>query len=500
MTAHSMVRSKITKPPQSSATNHRQWIAQATAPAMRFWVFASFIAIVALMGGGSRADIQSLVVLRPVAFLMAAYALCLISKEQLRSTGAALWFVTALAILMVAQLLPLPADLWTALPGREPMAALDIEVGLGAIWRPLTLSPSGTLNSLFSLIVPLTVTLLIAIQDKRWRSRLLWALLAVAGTSAILSLLQAIGPTRGPFYFYRITNFGSPVGLFANRNHNAIFLAAIIPLLGFASVQGAVLRQRIGLWLSLAAALFILPLILVIGSRAGAVLAFVAIVSTAGLCALSIWGMRAPRQPQASWMRWAAIGFGFVAIGMVSAVTLALSRSRATQRLFSEPLEADFRVQVFGYLRNLAETYFPFGSGFGTFEHVYYAIEPAVLLRPQYLNHAHNDVLQVLIEGGLPAGAIITAGAIWLGSSVIKLIRHSSFNPETPGARSRSLAGFAILSLLILLAGSVADYPLRTPLIMAFMAVLASFISAGISAGISYITSRSASALAGPTP
>ena len=41
---------------------------------------------------------------------------------------------------------------------------------------------------------------------------------------------SGIRPLGIRLWFYRITNNGFPVGLFANRNHAAVFLAALLPL------------------------------------------------------------------------------------------------------------------------------------------------------------------------------------------------------------------------------------------------------------------------------
>src|SRR3546814_18783044 len=53
-----------------------------------------------------------------------------------------------------------------------------------------------------------------------------------------LGLAQVIGPRDGPLYLYEITNNGSAVGLFANRNHQAALLACLFPMLAvYASID-----------------------------------------------------------------------------------------------------------------------------------------------------------------------------------------------------------------------------------------------------------------------
>ena len=49
-----------------------------------------------------------------------------------------------------------------------------------------------------------------------------------------------------------------------------------------------------------------------------------------------------------------------------------------------------------------AKAYMPFGSGVGTFVSVYPGFEPAHdAISNVYANHAHNDLLEVWLEGGV---------------------------------------------------------------------------------------------------
>jgi len=83
-----------------------------------------------LFAGGSREDILTLVVVRPLAVLFAGYAL--IGDGQLRvRVGAPFWMLVALALIMAVQLIPLPHSIWSALPGRELIAANDRVIGVG---------------------------------------------------------------------------------------------------------------------------------------------------------------------------------------------------------------------------------------------------------------------------------------------------------------------------------------------------------------------------------
>src|SRR5690606_13196271 len=100
------------------------------------------------------------------------------------------------------------------------------------------------------------------------------------------------------------------------------------------------------------------------------------------------------------------------------------SRALAFDRLFSGDNVEELRGQLVPTLTKMLTDYFPWGSGFGSFEYVYRIYEPLELLRPAYLNQAHNDWLQFPIEGGLPAILIAAVAAIWAALQSISLFKN----------------------------------------------------------------------------
>jgi O-antigen ligase len=96
------------------------------------------------------------------------------------------------------------------------------------------------------------------------------------------------------------------------------------------------------------------------------------------------------------------------------------------------------------------------GTGFGSFDAVYRFYEPTDLLLTRYVNHAHNDWAQLVIEGGLPAVLLFLTGLGWLCRTLWITISRSE---AAPGQLIFWAACLAILS-----AASFVDYPLRTPI------------------------------------
>lgn len=447
------------------------------APETRFHAFAVFFVIVFFTGGGSRDDVQSLLLLRPLAVLFCAYALTVKAREQWKERAFPLYIAGALLALMVLQLIPLPPPIWTELPGRQIFADIANIAGIEQPWRPLTLSPSRTLNSLFSLAVPIAAMMLYLNLDRDYRKRAVPVIIVLCAISALWAVFQLVGSGRGPLYIYRITNFGTGVGLFANRNHQAVMLASAIVMLGWyaASLKPRARQATLKFYGCMATILVFVPLIFVTGSRAGLILMLPALILalffiyTGDYNADSFRRRDRPRRRKTILFsrRRVILAVSIMAIVGIAVSSILLSRSLAFDRLLGVNDVDELRVQLLPTLFAMLKDYLPWGSGFGSFEHVYKIYEPQELLRPNYLNQAHNDWLQYPIEGGVPALLIASSAAIWFVMRLLTLVKNwSSSHP----ANYRSL--MCVVVILFLLAASIGDYPLRVPSIIAIFAVL----------------------------
>jgi O-antigen ligase len=129
---------------------------------------------------------------------------------------------------------------------------------------------------------------------------------------------------------------------------------------------------------------------------------------------------------------------------------------------------SDLRVRALPVVLDGVWKYFPFGSGIGTFVEAYQIGEPDVLISEGYFNHAHDDYLELLMTGGVPALLLlIVIGALW-GGCFIALLRGRKTERAAPGFGRQILgrAGLAVLAILAL--ASVTDYPLRVPSLMLY--------------------------------
>ena len=460
----------MNNPRNRTRRNCRTWSDTLGSDHTQLLVAAAFLSTAFLMGGGSRADIVSLVILRPVAVVAIGFALYSLIARKVVRQGAPFWLLLVLTLWIALQLVPLPHWLWTSLPGREMSAAHDLLLFPGGVTRPLSLVPSGTWNALFSLTVPFAVMVSCARLDHVERMRLLGVVFAAAALSVAIAAFQILGPPNGPLYFFRITNYNNPVGLFSNRNHFAIFLASVQPLVvrELIQVQFAARRQPLIMAVSVSAIVCMLVLVLASGSRAGTLL-FAG--SLAASCALWLaLGYRRGTLKGGTGGRLIPFASAGVIVLATGLAILSTTRRTAIDRFLDESMDADLRVKVAPQLWDMLTTYFPVGSGFGSFTRAYSTFEPLALLRPTYLNHAHNDFLEFPIEGGIIAVGLMLGFAVWFVAVTVRAgrVMWDSRKPLAPV----DVAPFAVLALFILIAGSVGDYPLRTPSIAAWAALL----------------------------
>jgi O-antigen ligase len=432
-----------------------------------FWALVLFLVLVFFTGGGARGDIQSLIILRPVAVLMCGFALWSLKREHVQANRFLFGMAVAIFALVGLHLIPQPPAIWGSLPGREIIAEIDKTAGLGDVWRPLTMVPSGGWNAFYSLFVPLAVLLLGAQLSREERFQLLPVLMGLGLFSGFIGLLQVIGDPQGLLYFYNVTNNGSAVGLFANRNHQAILLATLFPMLAVYACAGVKSEEQVKVrgYVALAAGVVLVPLILVTGSRAGLIVGVVGLLSVALLYRRPAITTPKKRKGNKLDLRWLLAGFAVICLG---GLTVMMSRAEAFKRLSAPDQTEDLRFKAWPYVMDMAEKYFPFGSGAGSFVEVFQVDEPNVLLKPSYFNHAHNDWLELYLTFGLP-GLLLLACVVF----VFAKATLSAFRAEIGEGRNVLFARLGAVAVVILALGSIGDYPLRAPTLAAVLMITA---------------------------
>lgn len=438
-------------------------------------MFCGFLAAVALLGGGARGDIASLVLLRPLAFGVIAYALVHGAWQRRRETMPLTVMLLSLATIMAIQLIPLPPYFWEHLPDRQEIAVLTDILLREPLWRPISMAPPQTLNSLYSLSVPIATVLMLNILTPRKRLMALGVLLVIAAISATLGIIQELAGRSSSLYLYEITNRGSAVGLFSNRNHHAIFLVAMIPVIIFWQIRAGIQLNNFRAALSFSAVCLIMFMLPIIGSRSGFVLGCFAILLSVFLGLFSRRLSGNTKKPSNAKLDWPFLLILLIAIVVPFAAFVSMLAGRATaiDRLFELDAQAELRTQLSPILFNMAERHLIWGSGFGSFERVFYKYEPLATLGPTYLNNAHNDWLQIAIEGGAISLIVVVLGVLAFARAL-----RTAWRIRIKSTQVFLLKYCAALGILIFGIASVADYPLRVPLIMMAFAVFASYVIA----------------------
>jgi O-antigen ligase len=433
-----------------------------------------------------------------LAVLLIGLTLALTPAAAFRPYRLPLAVLGALGASIAIQLVPLPPSLWAGLPLSGVYRDALSGTGLDGIWRPLSIAPDLTLNSLLALLPPLAVLLALAAWPQRYRERLLTWVLAAIALSAILGLAQFVGGENSRLYLWADRSEAVADGVFANRNHQAVFLACGLALLGHwisagwnhletnqqktvgrktdsrsrrsagHGLNGVGGRLAVGAGL---AALFLMT-VMATGSRTGTALSIVA--ATYGYWCV----IRSPviADGQVSRPLRLALRWGWLIVPLLLVVMVISSRAVTFERLTATDATTDQRARSLPVMLDMLGRLFPHGSGYGTFDPLFQTFEPDHLLHYGYFNHAHNDLLELLLLGGLPALLVMLFAIVWFAMTTRCLLAASL---STSPGKSVRLGRSAAVAVLLVVVASIVDYPARTPLIACFLMILAIWMTDG---------------------
>jgi len=458
----------------SSSPRHQNLVA---SQGIVWGTLAVFLLALAMLGGTSRFDAVQTIALRPLAALALIPALCFASLSHLREARVPAFLLVALCVWMALQIVPLPPSVWMTLPGRDVIAELDKLAGAPDVWRPLSMVPVRGYNALASLIVPVAAMVL-ALVFRLSRRDLFLLIAGLGALNALLGFAQVATGENGPLYLYSSTNRGSAVGLLANENHSSVFSSIVMLVAARLALNEEWCKQLP--WIRIAGVvLFIMAMIAVIinGSRAGAVTGLLAVAC----CIVMVYlrfakhsGVQKARDPLSrSEKRRPSVLPGILGdplkivtasvLLVIGLVALFIMNGRAVgiEDALQQDAFEDLRWSLFPILRTMASTHWLVGTGFGSFEEVYHIYEPTELLLSVYINHAHNDWAQLLIEGGLPSAIILAAFLVWIAKRLVHVVSAHEQSAATV------LFWGAIFA--IVMAASLIDYPLRMPIFQGVM-------------------------------
>jgi O-antigen ligase len=373
--------------------------------------------------------------------------------------------VAGFLLIGVIQLVLLPPEVWRAQPGRGLAVSVLQLVHAGDAWRPLSLDPEATRRAMMAMLLPAAMLFAVIGSTRREIALLLHTIIVCAVISSVVGALQLALRYPSWLTYYDGGNSGAAAGVFANVNHQAALLLVTIGCVGIAiCLSRSVVDQHIQRagrtsalrWLLIP---FFLVVIFGTGSRAGLLLLAFAVPLSVTIGT----GRTSARLSIA-----ALLGVGLIAFVLAEVSPAGNALPLGQSFLFTN----DKRYAILPDVLFTLKQYWPFGSGFGTFVQVFAVNENLDIAGAEFVNHAHNDLLELLIESGV-------AGLIWLGVAVAAIVIRVVFVQLRDRAGGTSQAamvwgGLFILALLGL--HSLADYPLRTQSIAAVTGVAAGLV------------------------
>ncbi|WP_301101387.1 O-antigen ligase family protein [Propionivibrio sp.] len=386
----------------------------------------------------------------------------------------AIWLLAAIVLL---PLLPVPASIWVTLPGRALYAEGQSLFGENSGQQSISIVPFASQVSALALLPPLAIFFGTILCADRTRQQLVYVLLAIAGVQALLGLVQ-YGTQDAMFYLGMLPSYAAQ-GSYPNRNHFAGLFEMAFPLAaalfaasfgnaapkarryrskGLRGAFAAIGEARIRVYVLYLLLLTVFGLAIVFSrSRTGIALLILGVIVSAAAFAPRLGGRQTMR----------TVGGVMVLLG---GMALAVGLVPVLQRFAENDPVADGRWSIATATLEGVGTFFPLGSGAGTFPDVFRRFHPADI--SAFVNHAHNDYLEWLFEGGLLAGGLIVLLLALYLRRCVQTLREEGW------PRERYLRIGAAIGIFLIALHGLVEYNLRIPANAIFFAFLAGLLFA----------------------
>lgn len=383
-----------------------------------------------LLGGGTARSLAIDTALQIFVIICSTYAIVRIKESRsLSKEGVALF--CAVVILGVFQLLPVPISFLTAF---RPEIFVPYVPGLNlpSMIATVSLYASRTLQSIIFVLVPIYYFVALS---KLSQSDLI-GLIPFYMIGIICNLVAAIiqysmntGAQLNDLLGYQVM-----VGMFANVNHFSTIMFSSIPLVIYLIIF---MGRRA---LAILTLLLTLIVLLAAGSRAGIL---IGLAITAASFTMLIWRNRIN---------------SLIIIPLMLGAMLYLYGTIAHVGAQDIDLEYGRRYFANTTLEGISDNWV-LGIGFGAFDIIFPHYVTRDAINPYFVNHAHNDFLEIVFEGGVIA-------LLFLSSYILIFVRQAYRTINQP------LQLVAMLSTLTILVHSTVDYPLRTMAVAMIFAFL----------------------------
>lgn len=296
-------------------------------------------------------------------------------------------------------------------------------IGVAGVTYTWSVLPSVTSDEFFLLVSGLSLYLLATFLPvtATERDRITLAIVAGATLASLLGVaLFALG--RAP-----VGNSGAPRFLLTGDDPNHTAAGLLLPLVLAATMAGDTARSPLRRVVFAGSGIVVAIGIVLTGSRGG-------ILAAVGALFVLGWQSGSLRR----------MGAAIATVGVAGILSLSLAPAALEARLLNS--DSTGRTEVWRLGLVACSTYCVQGSGWGTFPDVYQQVfrsDPdAGGYRTQRFR-AHNIWLQALVETGFVGFALLVAGFLTAGASLLKLPRAARAAPLA------ALVGLAVASSLV---------------------------------------------------
>ncbi|MER8785992.1 O-antigen ligase family protein [Mesorhizobium sp. M1006] len=381
------------------------------------YLLGSVLFVSLLIGGGTASGLYTDALIEIAAMLSAA-AVFSQSPGQ-RSPHSVLCLVIFAVALTIFQIVPLPAAIFDGL--RPELLLGDPWIG-DTRFRFISVGVGRTVECLLYLLAAAAFFLgVLRLRVEQVNALLPFFLMGVICNGLAAAIQYSLSDNIA---IVGLLPFTINAGLFANVNHFSALLFVSIPFVVYYGLfRGHLLSGSLGL-------VALLLLLLAAGSRAGVLIGL-------AITVLSVIFLSA---------RSRASGFSVLLVF----IGLSIYTMSAWTKLDAQVLDPAFgraefaRTTIEGIKDNWAT-----GVGFGNFQKAYQIYEREGMIFRNYVNHAHNEYLEIAFEGGIPAILLMVGYFLLLVAALAR-------------GRRDPLQKAAFLSVSFLLIHSLVDYPLRT--------------------------------------
>ena len=422
-------------------------------------VVGLWLSVMIFTGGITTPSPQAVLLHSVVGVVLAAAAMYRLRQgfPNLLALSGTILFIAAFG-LVAMQLIPLPPDVWTVLPGRALIGRTLAQTGADLPWLPLSMEPPATKAAFLALVPALAGFLACLSLKPKDVSALALTIVLCSIAGVFIGIMQKSGNWPDSLYFYGKPAAPTASGTFGNRNFLAAQIFASIPFVAAAALavqQRFHLRPVLTLIFALIYAAIMLAGLAVVGSRGGIALAM--------LCVFLTFLFVFRKANSAS--TWKSSGFAVVAMFATLFLISQASMVGLLRMAQSDPLD-DFRTVIFDVAVNATKAFWPYGSGFGSFVVAYQMYETPAQMVDNFVNAAHNDWLQLIFEGGAASLVLMVVFLLLFVTALKRIIQHNM----GPTAEHTCLRAAAVSVVLLCLHAAV-DFGLRTPALLSLFSV-----------------------------